>query len=152
MAKSRKRKATQPEAGTRDMSRDSERHDDAGSGLQVRQSWDGSRVQLRSSYKQAVATQPSGYSGKHNSTDARFDMDGKVSDYVVSDQQGNVTSRNGRKVSYFFYQYTRMSSYFSSATTIRGLRYSDRHYHRSKKKCTGADLWLRPFFKRQKCK
>jgi len=84
------------------MSRDSERHDDAGSGLQVRQSWDGSRVQLRSSYKQAVATQPSGYSGKHNSTDARFDMDGKVSDYVVSDQQGNVTSRNGRKVSYFF--------------------------------------------------
>jgi len=46
VVRSRKRKATQPDAGRRDNSRVSERHEDDGSGLQVRQDRD-SRVHLR---------------------------------------------------------------------------------------------------------
>jgi len=84
--RSRKRKATQSEVRRRDRSRGSERHDDAGSGLQVRQSRDGSRVHLRTSIVQAEATQSIGNTRKHSRfTGARFDMNDKVSDYVVSD-------------------------------------------------------------------
>jgi len=46
MVRSRKWKATQPGAGRRESSRDSERHDDEGNGQQVRQAT-GSRVNQR---------------------------------------------------------------------------------------------------------
>ena len=101
--RSRKRKARQSDAGRRDRSRVSERHDDAGSGQQVRQSRDGFRVHHRSSKVQEEATQPSGNIGKRSkSPDARFDMNGRVSDFVVSDQRGRDTSGIGPKVSYYF--------------------------------------------------
>jgi len=85
--RSRKMKAMQPDAGKRDRYKVSERYDDARSGQQVRQSRDGSRVHLRSSKVQAEGTQPTCNTGKRSkSPDARFDVNGRVSDFVAYDQ------------------------------------------------------------------
>jgi len=103
VVRSRKRKATQLEAGRRDNSRVSARQEGESFGLQVRQRGD-SRVHNRSTKESSyndqtdgaeVARPPAGGGAQANST---------YTQRLVSDskQQGNAHSTTGNKVSFYF--------------------------------------------------
>lgn len=99
----RKRKATQPEAGQRDRSRELERFDNTGNGLKVRHSRVCSTVLHRSSEGTATATSSKGNTSKRvSSPDARLIRKGQASGDDSLEQHGFDNSHIGRKVSYYF--------------------------------------------------
>jgi hypothetical protein len=98
----RKRKASQPEKGRQDSSRDSEGFDGAGNGLEVRQSRV-STILHRSVKDLAAANSSLGNTGRRDSShNARPNMNGLATIHNVSDQRGTDNAIIGRKVSHYF--------------------------------------------------
>ena len=103
MVRSRKGKASQPEAGRRDRSRDSDGFDNAGKGQQVRQSTVYSTVLHRSSRELAAQISSEGNTRKRATlSDVRFNTDGRARDNDGLEQYGIDNTTNGWKVSYYF--------------------------------------------------
>jgi len=99
----RKGKASQPEAGRRDRSRDSDGFDNAGKGQQVRQSTVSSTILHRSSRELAAQISSEGNTRKRATlTNARFNTDGWARDSDGLEQYGIDNTANGWKVSYYF--------------------------------------------------
>jgi len=103
VVRSRKRKATQPDAGRRDNSRDFERHEDGGSGLHVRQVRD-SRVHLRFIKGKADVDQSHVHGGsrvQHNG-DVKIGSTRNSGIAAASGKQERGHSSSGNTVSYYF--------------------------------------------------